>query len=258
MPVNKITHQRIEKANKILCELKKMVEQNNLEQEKYSNLTFEYCKYIPYVGKFILNNDDIIDTHISRMGTIQNIYDTYCSIIKNKRKQSIMSKPIDVYRALNMEIQSMDETSRAYHDLVNYITRDNNILKILRIYQVYSKKQNDVYEEYTKNITDKKLLFHGSPVANWFSILKNGFYIDPTKVGVKINGKVHGNGVYFSDKITFSLGYCNLGNTDTSGVAILGMCEVALCSKSVNKSPIFVIFDTNQYVFKYLVVVENK
>lgn len=111
-------------------------------------------------------------------------------------------------------------------------------------------------------ITDENIIKHTFECIGinqiWFSILKNGFYINPTTVGVKINGKAYGNGIYFSDSLIFSFSYCNMNNYDKSGFAILGLCEVVLCDKSVSNSPIFVIFNTNQYTFRYLLVVQNK
>lgn len=253
MPVEKINQLRITKAEEILHELNLMPDGIKIEE-----LSEEYNRYIPYKTQILLNDKNIIATHINNIETIKNIYETYSCIIKNKKKNALKSKPEYVYDALGMEINIINNNDPKYQQVSECINRDNNKIKVLRIFEVCSKKQNEIFENATKDIIDKRLLFHGSPVTNWFSILKNGFYIDPTKVGVSINGKLHGNGIYFSNHMSFSFPYCNLGKYDDSGIAILGLCEVALCPKSVSQAPIFVIFNTNQYTFRYLIVVENK
>ncbi len=95
-------------------------------------------------------------------------------------------------------------------------------------------------------------------MTNWFSILKNGLYIDSKKAGVPVNGKAFGNGLYFSDDASYSYNYCKQGNYDKTGYLLLGICEVALCEKSYKTSPIFVIFNDCQYDFRYLICIETK
>ena len=218
----------------------------------------EYNKYIPYKNSIKLNDKNIVATHITNIETIKNIYETYSCIIKNKKKNALRQKTEYVYESLGIEINMIDEKNEKYLQVLECIKRDNNKFKVLKIYEVCNKKQNEIYDNSTKDIKNKQLLFHGSPVTNWFSILKNGFYINPTQVGVPVNGKAYGNGIYFSNNMSFSFSYCNIGKYDNSKVAILGLCEVALCPKSVSQAPVFVIFNTNQYTFRYLIVVENK
>ena len=158
---------------------------------------------------------------------------------------------------------------------------------------------------------NKTLLFHGSQLSNWCSILKNGLYLDPSKLGVQITGKMFGYGIYWANSVTKSFNYCN-SNT-THKIAVLAIAEVALgemheqyfgdCSlsqdklkklkknstwgkgvhcpsdstvvdnviipngvikKNVDKKSKysliydeFVIYNTNQYKIKYLIVVKN-
>jgi poly [ADP-ribose] polymerase len=256
MPVEKINKLRITKAEDILHELN--LTQDNTKVEKVEELSEEYNRYIPYKMQIVLKDKNTIATHINNIDVIKNIYETYSCIIKNKKKNALRNKPEYVYESLGIEIKMIDDKNEKYPQILECIKRDNNKIKVLKIYEVCNKKQNKIFDDNTKEINNKQLLFHGSPVTNWFSILKNGFYINPTQVGVPINGKLHGNGVYFSNHMSFSFPYCNMGKYDDSKVAILGLCEVALCQKSVSKAPIFVIFNTNQYTFRYLIVVENK
>jgi hypothetical protein len=260
MPIEKINKLRIAKAEEILHKINNMQDNEiSMNIAKIKEYEEEYNRYIPYKKTAELNNKNDVATHIANIETIKNIYETYSNIIKNKKKGGLINKEEYVLEALGVEINLFKEDNPKYTQVVECIKSDKNNYKIAKIYEIVNKKQNDIFDATIKeksNIT-KKLLFHGSPVTNWFSIIKNGFYINPTQVGVKINGKAYGNGVYFSDSLRFSHGYCNTNKYDKNNISILGLCEVGLCEKSVDKSPIFVIFDTKQYVLRYLIIVDD-
>jgi poly [ADP-ribose] polymerase len=256
--VNKINKLRIEKANEILLNLANVLKiQNKIDEEICKELSDEYDRYIPYKKQDLLNNADIIKKHMENMEIINNIYQTYQAIIKNKKQNVTITQYISVYKALNIKINVVQKDSEKFLKVMECVNFVKNNYQIHTVYEINNEQQNKIYDDFTQNIKNKKLLFHGSPITNWFSILKNGFYINPNKIGVKINGKAYGNGIYFSDHITYSYNYCFINSHYNSDVIILGLCEVALCEKSYQTSPIYVIFNTNQYTFRYLVCLKR-
>lgn len=258
MPIEKINKKRIDGAYEILYKLN--TNNYDVNCDNYKDLIEAYYRYIPYVTNKNINKTEI-KTFIDNLDIVKNIYDTYSSIIKHKNKSPSYMKPIFIYKSLDIDIKLLDniEDKNEFCNIFNIINNNPLIINNIKyIYKLHNKKQRKIYEENTSNISNKKLLFHGSPITNWFSILKNGFYIDSKKVGVPVNGKAYGDGVYFSDSSSYSYDYCNNKKYDNTEFLLLGICEVALCEKSHKASPIFVIFNTNQYDFKYLICIDTK
>lgn len=57
------------------------------------------------------------------------------------------------------------------------------------------------------NITEKKMLWHGSRNENWWNIINTGLLLRPNAA---ITGKMFGYGIYFANKAMKSLGYTSL------------------------------------------------
>jgi predicted DNA-binding WGR domain protein len=241
MPIAKMTKERIEKAEETLKKLKSMLftknDNDTLSCKEMQDLTSEYYIYMPFEvdsknkNPPLLNTNQIIDLYMANMDIIKHIYVTYTSIIKNKRKNEVSNKYLHIYNNLGCDVEPLDKSTNIYSELLKYVANTHGPthgrkLSVINIYTINNEKHNAIYEEYTKNIHNKTLLFHGSAVSNWFSILKNGLYLDSSKIGVKITGKMFGNGIYWANVVTKSFNYCNTGLSN--GLAILGVGEVAL------------------------------
>ena len=60
--------------------------------------------------------------------------------------------------------------------------------------------------------------WHGSSLANWHSIIRNGLDYAET-----LNGRAYGHGVYFASDFQTSLGYCHAYRSVTGGVSFLAI-----------------------------------
>lgn len=75
--------------------------------------------------------------------------------------------------------------------------------------------------------SNKRMLWHGSRLSNWASILKNGLRIAPKEAPV--SGYMFGKGVYFADSSSKSANYCFATPEEPDGLLVL--CDVALGSQ---------------------------
>ena len=79
------------------------------------------------------------------------------------------------------------------------------------------------------NITNTKLLFHGSRNENWWSIINSGLVLHPTNA--VITGKMFGYGLYYAPKARKSLGYTSLSGSywarGTSNSGFMAVMDVA-------------------------------
>ncbi|ATZ80272.1 putative poly ADP-ribosyl transferase [Bodo saltans virus] len=252
MPLGKISNEQLNKAEELLKKIKLIMLKHKIEDKNTSEITYvvpkeelgeikqyscEYYTLVPYsCGRKkppILEDMEIVDDNVTLIEELKNVHVTY-TIIKNTTS---LNKLTNVYSQLNSTISPLDKSSQMYTELLKYVANSHGSthhfkLQVMDIYQV-NKLSDDIYENYTKNMNNKMLLFHGSPIANWCSIIKNGLLLDPSKLGVKITGKMFGYGIYWANSITKSFQYCISSFSHNSAVssgkvAVLAIGEVAL------------------------------
>lgn len=116
-----------------------------------------------------------------------------------------------------------------------------------RITNLHTQKK---FEEFIshENITNIKLLWHGSRNENWWSIINSGLVLKPTNA--VITGKMFGYGIYFAPKARKSLGYTSLNGSywarGNSSSAFMALMEVAYGQPYDVYS-----FDSKYYQFNY-------
>jgi poly [ADP-ribose] polymerase len=62
-----------------------------------------------------------------------------------------------------------------------------------------------------------RLLYHGTRNGNWLSVLRQGLLIRPA--GVPVSGSMFGNGIYFANRASKSIGYTSLKGSYWAGGA---------------------------------------
>lgn len=116
-----------------------------------------------------------------------------------------------------------------------------------RVTNLHTQKK---FEEFIshENITNIKLLWHGSRNENWWSIINSGLVLKPTNA--VITGKMFGYGIYFAPKARKSLGYTSLNGSywarGNSSSAFMALMEVAYGQPYDVYS-----FDSKYYQFNY-------
>lgn len=97
--------------------------------------------------------------------------------------------------------------------------------------------------------------WHGSPIGNWHSIIRQGLRYDET-----LHGRAYGNGVYMSPHVTTSLGYSGVGvGTWPSSLLkvsnAISLQEVVNApTKFVTSNPHYVVADIDWIQTRYLFV----
>jgi len=233
MPLGKLKSEQIDAAADILNKISLLID-NGGDDKQISSLSSEYYTYIPNAcGRRkppAINNKEIIGKYKDILDDLLNIVVTK-KIIDNS-EQSGDINPIDsLYMDLGTNISPLDKDQRIYSELDKYIANTHGSthgckLQLLEAFNIEQKGKGDVYNEYSKDIDNKMLLFHGTPQSCVLSIFKKDFYLDPSKLGVQIAGKMFGYGVYFADIATKSFNYTRANATGDIGCLI--MCEIAV------------------------------
>ena len=136
------------------------------------------------------------------------------------------------YEELDCTISLLDKNSSEFDIISNAVhtthaaTHDTYSLRVDKIFQIARHGEIERFESDPCK-TNRKLLWHGSRMSNWASILKNGLKIAPKEAPV--TGYMFGKGVYFADSSSKSANYCFANNDEPDGLLVL--CDVALGSQ---------------------------
>ena len=103
-------------------------------------------------------------------------------------------------------------------------THNTYKMRVSKIFKVERDGERQRFEADPCFNNNQKMLWHGSRLSNWGSILKNGLRIAPKEAPV--TGYMFGKGVYFADSSSKSANYCFANKDEPDGLLVL--CDVAL------------------------------
>ena len=132
--------------------------------------------------------------------------------------RSVISNEHVKYLSLKCNINTVTDRSE-FNNITQYFnnTKLNHNCKIQKCFKINRQEEESRFS----NLHNRTLLWHGSRMENFVSILSGGLKINPGNV-VK-TGSMFGNGLYFANCSGKSYGYIGTGKT-----AIMLLCEVAL------------------------------
>ena len=223
LPLGKISKKQIHEANEILSKISSNLSQMTAkESELYSS---EFWTLIPYsCGRNrppIINNVEQIRTCSTLLETIENIEIAGC-ILRNN------STEYDIYRSLGLTLIPVENDSNDMKLLKTYVDKTHAQTHKYRLELVSALKIEDSSSSSSTkfDIENHRLLFHGSRMANFMGIMKEGLRLP--QVYQIANGSTLGAGIYFADSVTKSFNYTF--STETADTGFIVVCEVALGS----------------------------
>ncbi len=193
-PLGTITKTQINKAIEILESLTKIIQDKDKIKDKISQKSSEFYSIIPtYSGMGslpLLDNKTIIKQKYDLLVLLSNM--------TVHAKVQYMTDIRGKYVSLNCDIK-MAPYQETLH-IRDYFLNANPNMKVNHIFQV--NRHNTSYQK----LHNCKLLWHGSRLENFASILTNGLKINPGKNVIK-TGSMFGNGLYFANFGKKSSGY---------------------------------------------------
>jgi ubiquitin-protein ligase len=189
------------------------------------------------------------------------IPDDYIKIVKVSENDSELFKVIgkDAYGLMKFIIQSnntllvSEKTSLIVNDkYTNKVTDEGESLQEAAC---HLQIMHNIDKESQFKTDNPVYLFHGSNIANWHSILRNGIK-NCSGTKLQVNGAAHGQGIYLSDSINMSFGYSTKGEKKLRDITILGIVQVLGDIESYrSKSPnILVVPDESKILLRYLLI----
>lgn len=228
-PLGKLSKKQLNKALALLGRVAEMIKSGS-SPSAFIATSNEFYALIPH--NFGHNHPPVIDK-------IEMIHKKV-EMIECLRKMKLTFKflndvngqgmhPTDFnYQHLKTKIEPLDHNSKEFEQLIKYVKNgddktDNFELEVEDIFKVARDGEDTRYRPFMKR-GNKKLLWHGSRLTNFVSILSEGLKIAPS--GIPTAGDMFGKGIYFADMLHKSAQYCYAEETNNTGLALL--CQVAL------------------------------
>ena len=224
----------IELFNKILVELFKII------PRKMKKVKDNLAKDTKDFGEIIQKEQDLLD--VMRGQVVAE------SIIKDEEDVDI-NEPINNQTILDVMGLQFEEINDKEKTMIKKELGEISD-RFYQAWKVINIRTQEKFDKFITNekIKDSRLLFHGSRSENFWSIINSGLVLRPT--GVVINGKMFGNGCYFSPTARKSLGYTSIsGSRWVSGNANSGF--MALFDVAYGKPYNVHSFDSKYYNFNY-------
>ena len=210
-----LTDDQLKEAQRILLYMTDNLDKLSISE--FNELLIELWKIIPrpmnQINRKMAHSKGQFEDILARE---QDFVDT---LFQNLRGSDVVSPDKDILEANGIEMRPCtDEEIKEIKELMT--TEKGNLV---RAWRVINKKTEKEYEAYKKErgfegSNGETLLFHGSGVGNWWSIIKNGLFLNPEliKPGVRICGKAFGYGIYFAAYCAKSMSYARSTRTYAS------------------------------------------
>lgn len=244
---NKVTQAMIDEAQNILTSLldvKDVSEFNEVLLKLFTTIP----RKMSNVSSFLATSDSdfakIIDKEQNLLDVMRGQVVQHQVIDDTQEKAEVCD--FTILEQLGLEFEECDNKDIATIKTALGSCAD----KFHRAWRIKNLRTQQRYDQFIKdnNITNTKLLFHGSRNENWWSIINSGLVLKPTNA--VITGKMFGYGIYYAPKARKSLGYTSLsGSYWANGNSKSGF--MALMDVAYGKPFDVYSFDSKYYNFNY-------
>ncbi|XP_012945468.1 poly [ADP-ribose] polymerase tankyrase [Aplysia californica] len=249
MPFGRMNRETLLEARRVLTDISELIDKatklrNNLTTqlhaeyqaicEEISQLTNEYYHLVPQYGFEYntirpISEKKTLRDHTKVLGELMDIQVANTILLAaNLRKTDV--HPMDyVYRSLSCSIQPLSEDHPEAQFVLTNIHASVPSVTINRMFKV--AREGEDQRLAALSLPNHQLLWHGSSMANFLSILSRGLLVTPPEV--PWTGHLFGEGIYFADTFLKSSHYCH-NHSPKSSVKVMLLCEVALGNPKID------------------------
>lgn len=184
MPLGKISADQIRSAMTILTQIESLISRNGT-LAKLRELSNKFYTLIPHGfginAATVIDSTQIVNEKIELLDSLLNMDLIYEILDGNNDK----CNPLDeCYRKLKADIQPLDKNSDVFVKICDTVrnthgqTHNQYTLEVAEVFEVKREGEDDRFKAY-ENLADHRLLWHGSRLMNFVSILSNGLKIAP-------------------------------------------------------------------------------
>uniref|UniRef100_A0A674MV82 Poly [ADP-ribose] polymerase n=1 Tax=Takifugu rubripes TaxID=31033 RepID=A0A674MV82_TAKRU len=227
-PLGKLTSEQIRAGYVALRKIEDCLKKKSSRNELLKACNQFYTR-IPH--NFGLKTPPIIHTEQElkeKIALLEALSDIQIAVKMVKSNEDGDENPLDrQYRSLHCSLQPLDSSSHEYRVIEKYLqsthapTHSDYTMTVIDIFTIDREGESNNFLSHFHNRT---LLWHGSRLSNWVSILSQGLRVAPPEAPV--TGYMFGKGIYFADMSSKSANYCFANQSNHIGLLLL--CEVAL------------------------------
>lgn len=211
-----VNRETISDARKILNKLTKELKSfpDISKSINYPILLGDYLKLIPQkvpslrgwdINFFVYTTT--IDKQNDFLNQLESSMDLYDKKVKSEVDNNITNNKVFNFKlALLEDKKKFKEISDHFRNTLNSQHVSKN-LKLKNIYVLTNEEHDKKFLTSKDKFGNMKQLWHGTRAFNILSILKNGLIVPKSSDGIKITGRMFGDGLYFSDQSTKALNY---------------------------------------------------
>lgn len=230
MPLGKIDSNQIYAAMRVLEAIANMIT-NNGTHGRLIHASNEFYTLIPHGFSVkrppIIDSIDMVKAKNEMLESLLNMSAIY-GFLEGENGEKI--NPMDsCFQKLKTKIIPIDKTAIEFKEISEIVRNTHGAthnLYTLEVVDVFKLKRSreDVRSRAYKQLENHQMLWHGSRVTNFVSILSKGLRIAPKEAPT--TGFMFGKGIYFADIVSKSANYCYPTYGDNVGLLLL--CDVAL------------------------------
>jgi poly [ADP-ribose] polymerase len=233
-----VTLSAIAEARSLLGKLAGFVKVQDFVSQDVKRTLADYMMLIPQGAGRKLSVESIIpdEDAITRQNGILDDLESSIEQLEDLRKKKALAdgKNVDEEQIFACEInlcedkKVLKEVEEFYESTRKQMHHLAFKFKIKRVFEVTVDSMDEGYEKEGVKVGGQMTLWHGTRPGNVLSILKNGLIIPPSTAGFT-NGRLFGDGLYFSDQGTKSLNYaCGFWNGSYEKTCFMFLADVAM------------------------------
>lgn len=248
LPLGKLSQNQIDRGYTILNSIKTLLKSTKgakaHNNDQIIDLSSDFYTIIPYAcGRNkppVIDDDARVEKFTKVLDELSNI-EVAAKIVKNSQDSHSGKHPLDiVYENLNTQIKPVEKNSKMWNIIKDYVhnthasTHNSYSIELADIYEIQRDGERDIYDKHYGSLDNKMLLWHGTRLTNYMSILQKGLLLRPDVIpGTYVTGKMFGYGIYAANSFSKSFNYT--GTNKRSPTACLFLAEVGL-GKTSNRT----------------------
>lgn len=249
MPLGKLSQSQIDKGYALLNKIKMALKDTSISPvdrtEYVTDLSSQYYTLVPYVCNRgsrppVINSDEMVQKYTETLDELSNL-SVAAKIVKDSTSHTSDIHPLDaVYQSVETEIKPVEKGSATWNAIQDYVfnthapTHSNYKVELIDIYEIERKGEPENYTKHYPTLDNKQLLWHGTRLTNYISILQKGLLLRPDVIpGTYVTGKMFGYGIYGANSFSKSFNYT--GADRHNPTACLFLAEFAL-GKTSNRT----------------------